>query len=131
MVFILDDDNSRIRIIRRKFGTAQLLAANDPVAGERILRKHDNLDIIFLDHDLGGPYTRGPLGDGIDLAKVMKKDGLHKNSFVIVHSLNRQGAQKIKECLSKTHKNVKVLPFYELSAMSKIDIEKFVEDKKS
>ena len=82
MIFILDDDNSRIKKIMKKFGKDNVVYANDPVEAETALRENDKFDIIFLDHDLGGPYTRGPKGDGIDLSRVMAKDNLHTDSFI-------------------------------------------------
>ena len=127
MIFILDDDNSRIKKIMKKFGKDNVVYANDPVEAETALRENEKFDIIFLDHDLGGPYTRGPKGDGIDLAKVMAKDKLHTDSFIIVHSLNHRGAQDIKICLSKTHKKMRVVPFYNIAVMHKWDIDNLVE----
>jgi len=112
MIFLLEDDKNRIKWFRKHW--PNMLHADNPVDGLRILQENDDFEFIFLDHDLGGAYTRGPQGDGIDLAKDMARLQLHTNVKVIVHSLNPVGARNIANELASTHDDVAVLSFIEL-----------------
>jgi len=112
-IFVLDDDMSRILWFQENFKSVSF--AFDPVKAWNILKNEEyNFDIIFLDHDLGGAFTRGSKGDGIDLARQMAKEGVYKNTRIIVHSRNPQGAQAIEEALKETHTNIELINYLNL-----------------
>lgn len=120
-IFVLDDDFDRLPAFRKKW--EDVTHATDPIAAAEILRTQ-KFDIIFLDHDLGGPYTRGPLGDGIDLAKVMAEEKLHVDTPIVIHSLNKVGAYNMHCELAGTHKFRFAMQFYtHIRNRSRIDIE--------
>jgi len=119
-IFVLDDDMERIEIFQEYFGKDNVDYSHDPIDAAEKLRNNE-YDQIFLDHDLGGPYTRGPKGDGIDLVRVMVEENLHVDTPIVLHSLNRKGAKNMEEILKKTHNNVVrvnfVIVFCELQKM--------------
>jgi DNA-binding response OmpR family regulator len=114
MIFILDDDMDRIKRMQKWLGKDNVMYAQDPEAARPILENNE-FKVIFLDHDLGGPYTRGPKGDGIDLAIWMRDEAIAASVPVVVHSLNVYGAKNIRNTLQDTH-DVIVKPFVYLTA---------------
>ena len=118
-IFVLDDDMHRIKWFKKAFSGDNVYYAHDPIEAERMLRDHE-YDIIYLDHDLGGPYTRGPKGDGIDLAEAMAKHKLHIDTPIVVHSLNHEGSEDILATLKHTHNTLFRIDFLRLK---KLDVE--------
>jgi response regulator of citrate/malate metabolism len=116
-IFVLDDDMNRINWFTQTFGSIDYAHTVD--AAKSIL-ENNIYDIIFLDHDLGGPYTSGPDGDGIDLAQWMASERIQLNAQIIVHSLNYDGAKNISKTLSASH-NVTVCNFIQLMNATKND----------
>lgn len=98
-IFVLDDDDERIHWFQLLGEEVEY--AHDPKEAEYII-SNDTFDIIFLDHDLGGPY-RGPCGDGIDLANIMASNLIHTSTPIVVHSMNYGGATNILNALRNTH----------------------------
>ena len=112
-IFVLDDDHWRIGWFQNTFGAENMDFAYEPIRAiaKLCLNKYDK---IFLDHDLGGAYTRGPNGDGIDVVKVMHEEHLHLNTPIVVHTMNEDGAKKMMEIFSYDHKFVECIPFWSL-----------------
>ena len=110
MIFVLEDDQKRVQWFIRHW--KQVVHTDDPVLAEKWLKENDDVDIIFLDHDLGGaPYTRGKNGDGIDLANTMAAQHIHEDTKIIIHSCNCVGAKNMLDALAETHTNVKCISF--------------------
>lgn len=109
-IFVLDDDINRIKKIQNWFGDS-ISFAHDPEEAWNVLLSESGWDIIMLDHDLGGPYTRGPKGDGIDLARTLVESDFQCDCPIIIHSLNQSGAENIYYCLTKKFNRVFILPF--------------------
>lgn len=122
-VFILEDDTDRIKWFQSIFPNA--IFATNPIHGYDVLKENLDLDAIFLDNDLGGPYMRGPYGDGIDLVKDIVKEKLHLNTLIVLHSHNDEKVLEMLELLKKTHNNVKRITFYDMRYERK---EKDIED---
>ena len=94
MIFVLEDDPNRIRWFRQNW--PGMVHTDNPVIGLDMVRDRPDLEMIFLDHDLGGaPYTRGDCGDGIDFAVALAHEGLHADTPITIHSLNVVGAKNI------------------------------------
>jgi hypothetical protein len=113
-IFVLDDDHWRIGWFLNTFGARNVDYAHGPIRAiaKLCLNKYDK---IFLDHDLGGAYTRGPNGDGIDVVKVMHEEKLHIDTPIVIHTMNEEAGKKMEKVLSYEHKNVEVIPFWILS----------------
>ena len=110
MIFVLEDDPYRIDWFKQNW--PDVLYTDNPLTGLDLIRDHPDLEMIFLDHDLGGAaYVRGEFGDGIDFAKAMAAEKLHVDTPVFIHSLNMPGAENIENALSGTHSMVRRVPF--------------------
>ena len=101
--FILEDDPRRIKHFISQFG--DIVHTDDIVEAKEILVK-TKFDLIFLDHDLGGPFQRGKNGDGIDIAYFLAGKSLQLDAVIIIHSLNDVGSSNMLQALSYTHNNV-------------------------
>lgn len=112
MIIVLDDSPERIKWFRSQFPAMR--HASTPPEALKILRSVDRFDAIYLDHDLGGPFKRGPEGDGIDVAKAMAEEGLHTDTPVIIHSLNVLGSLAMYNALKGTHQDVKMISYLKL-----------------
>lgn len=112
-IFLLEDSESRIDWFKQTFGDDNVVYSKNPEESLEYL-KNSHFDIIFLDHDLGGAYTPGEYGDGIDLAKKMVEEEIHINTPIIVHSLNPVGAENIAKTLQKTHSDVRIIDYLKL-----------------
>ena len=103
-IFILDDDEFRVSLVRRDFGRENVVWATTVREALTQLRNPiEKFDYIMLDHDLGGPFTEGPGGDGIKVAKIMAQEYLHRDTIVICHSFNPVGRKNMIETLKHTH----------------------------
>lgn len=102
MIFVLDDQTSRVEFFRSVVGKDNVDYAESPDAAFEKIRDN-RYRVVFLDHDLGGAYTRGPLGDGIDLAKRMVKEGLSVQCPIVIHSLNYDGAMNMYSFLKGSY----------------------------
>jgi len=122
-IFVLDDEIARISWFQKNWTNVEY--AHDPVQAEKLLSEND-YDLIFLDHDLGGAYERGPLGDGIDLARVMVEKEIHKDTPIVVHSLNYDGAGNMLDTLKYTHTKLCRLNFVRLIRSSHEEIHKYI-----
>jgi hypothetical protein len=125
-IFVLDDDMQRIKWFKKNW--ENVYYAHDPVEAEKMLRAN-NYDSIWLDHDLGGAYERGPKGDGIDLAKVMAKEELQTSTPVVVHSLNYYGTENILMTLRNTHESLFKIDFVTLRKMEVDEISIIIKHK--
>jgi DNA-binding LytR/AlgR family response regulator len=129
-VFILDDDPNRVSWFRRALiGYHIDFAAN--VADSLLMLRNCEYDIIFLDHDLGGPFTPGDDGDGIDVAKVMVAEMLQRNAVIFVHSCNPIGTNDIVSTLKETHPDIIAIayPYLKGNVLSKLLDEIHAEKK--
>ena len=96
-VFVLEDDNERIRYFKETFNDVDLYTnAYDAI---RALRKKV-YDVILLDNDLGDDA-----GSGIDVATFLHdtKDNRNNNAIIIVHSWNTPATASIKGLLSRAY----------------------------
>lgn len=109
MIFVLEDDQHRLDIFNHQYG--EIVHTDDVIEAASYLIKNNDIDVIFLDHDLGGaPYVRGANGDGIDLAEKMALLNIHVDTPIVIHSMNPWGAVNIYNTLKNTH-NATVIPF--------------------
>jgi len=111
--FVLEDDPNRIEWFQKQFGES-MVHTDDVLEAIEIL-KNSTFDLIFLDHDLGGgAYMRGENGDGIDLVEWMAKEESHVDVPIIIHSLNKPGADNMMAALKDTHSRVARVDFVTL-----------------
>ena len=125
-IFVLDDDMERIKWFKKHW--ENVYYSHNPIEAEKMLKANE-YDVVNLDADLGGAYQRGPLGDGIDLAKVMAKDELHVDVPTIVHSMNYPASENIISMLKPTHKNLFRIDFFTLRKMNAEQVAYITEHK--
>jgi len=108
-VLILEDDQNRVNTFVRELKNVD----RDITASSKIainLVKKVKYDVIFLDHDLGiVPETGEKTNDvylisgeytGYEVAQAIPQS-INKDTFVVIHSYNRVGAEKMQSVLDK------------------------------
>lgn len=107
---LVEDSPERVKWFRDKLGSRLLGVEKQPEHAIRLLRTLDpnSLDVIFLDHDLGGDFNVPPYT--VDVAKYLTTT-LSKTwpGFIVIHSHNPGGAQNLAAILHEY--DVHVWPF--------------------
>ncbi len=78
--------------------------------------KEESYDIIFLDRDLGNTEDNGE-----KVALEMMKQKLNLGATIVIHTMNPNGQESMKNYLEKFHKKVYVIPYTELIKMKRKD----------
>jgi len=96
-IFILEDDNCRIRQFHANFKNAELTITDSSKEAIKILKKEKRFDYIFLDHDLGGKQmVDSGENTGFEVAQWLFQHPKKKPKFnLYVHSLNPAGRKNI------------------------------------
>ena len=113
-IVILEDDPNRIRQFKEKIGVASnlmIFTDVDPCI-KYVKNNKDSIDMIFLDHDLGGEIyvDSSNHNTGYTMAKKIKE--IYGDSYprTIVHSLNPAGVKNIMNILT----DAEAIPFQTL-----------------
>ena len=97
-VLFLEDDHNRIAKARREFVGSDLTVAETAQSAIAALDAN-RFDLVSLDHDLGGTVMAESDGNsGYAVARhiaAMEAPPV----FVIIHSFNPVGAQRMEDCL--------------------------------
>jgi len=96
-VFILEDDQNRVRQFKANFSKCELTFTDTSKEAISILKKERRFDYIFLDHDLGGmQMVDSGKNTGYEVAQWISKHSSKQPKFdLYVHSLNPAGRQNI------------------------------------
>ena len=119
-IFVLEDDVNRISWFKKTFNDAKIDVVNKVSEASRNLRKN-KYDLIFLDHDLETDNRTGE-----DIAWEMNRDKLAQDTPVIIHTINKDGSEKIKKYLDKYHKKVYLISFLDLKEKHRIDFKEYL-----
>lgn len=96
-IFILEDNKERINFFKEKLNKHDLFITDNVYdAIEYIDKSYKEIDLYFLDHDLGDEIyvNTNDYNTGTTLAKHIKtKEDL--NGRIIIHSMNYFGAQEM------------------------------------
>jgi len=96
-ILIVEDNSNRIASFQQMLKGANLDVTKDTKQAIEWL-KHNQYDVILLDHDLGDEvFVASGEGTGWEVAKWIADN--HYQSDVIVHSWNTAGARNIKAIL--------------------------------
>lgn len=100
-ILVLEDDPIRQKIFSEKLiGSSFVIVSTAKEAIKKLAEK--NWDYAFLDHDLGGEiYVESGEGTGYEVAEWLAAHPEHHPRFVIIHSFNPAGAQKMQDVLPK------------------------------
>ncbi len=114
-ILFLDDDPFRHTVVRLdlRFSGAKLVAVKTCEEAVRAIAK-EKFDLILLDHDLDGQVfvPSGP-GTGFEVAQSIPAS-VNRETRVIVHSLNEDGAKRMIEAIGPTAEWV---PFHQLAGV--------------
>lgn len=114
-IFVLEDDENRIRWFKEKYDHLHLdIAISFDEAKE--LLSNNEYHMLFLDHDLGGEVyvDVNEYNTGTSVAKYMTDNGLQKHSSILIHSLNPVGSGTMLSILRNRDYNVGVETFTRL-----------------
>lgn len=103
-IFVLEDSAERLISFRKWLSAHDVAYAEDAWTAHPIL-KDQKFDVIFLDHDLGNrsDVRSDDPNTGYAVAKEIA-NGVNKNTQVVVHSMNPNGALNILGVLSPGNK---------------------------
>jgi len=99
-IVIVEDYIERIKKFRRKLIGNNVVITKNPKEAIDLLRT-EPIDVLFLDHDLGGtgqPEPSGP-GTGYEVAKWLEENPEFQPNQIIIHSLNPVGQKNMKAAL--------------------------------
>lgn len=103
-ILILEDSDERIQQFKKNFMGAKLIFTQTPKEAIEQLKKH-KIDILFLDHDLGGTtYADSDENSGYAVAKWLEENPEFKPKEIILHSLNPDGVAKMNAALPEARK---------------------------
>lgn len=113
-VLFLDDDSNRTKRFKRTYPYASTTTTAEGMI--HLLRKGDEVDILFLDHDLGG-LTFVDSGDKNTGAEVVRWIVEHKPKIqlIVVHSLNYPAAIRMEADLIDAGYHAQRCPFTALN----------------
>jgi len=114
-VFVLDDDEERLKWFKRYFSKDQVDTALDVPSAIEMLDAND-YDAVFLDHDLlpehYGAKDHDDEHSGYAVAHALAQEAKRQRSAtIIVHSLNPDGALRMTELLHGAGYATDYIPF--------------------
>lgn len=113
-IIFLDDDHNRWH----EFKQAMPQAVHAETAEQciQMIKNSQNIDWLFLDHDLGGEaYVNSNRKDcGMEVVRFLCDAKLTNLDKIIVHSHNKGAAIEMEKKLYAAGYNVRMIPFYNL-----------------
>jgi CheY-like chemotaxis protein len=114
-ILFLDDNPERHSTFHIRSGGCEVDHVFTAQEAIRYLDKY-SYDIVFLDHDLGGPESENQLVDGAEDGRFVAKwiaenPGPFKETTFIVHSLNTVGNKSICQIIKEAGLTVRSKPF--------------------
>ena len=112
-ILILEDDPQRVCRFRELFKALEVELRHVATAADAIALLHsDRFDAVFLDHDLGGRVyvDSDEPNTGFQVAKALPET-LNRSSFVVVHSWNPGGTEKMLDVLQRKGCRAQAAPF--------------------
>ena len=111
-VLFLDDSIERHRAMRINSLGANVDFVFNAEEALNLLKKN-SYEMIMLDHDLGGEDENKIVPDGYYVASYMARNmPQHKETPIIIHSLNGAGAERMKLVLDKAgYMYIHIIPF--------------------
>jgi CheY-like chemotaxis protein len=117
-ILILEDDQIRIDWFFEYFAGENISVTSKPETAIQLLNTIE-FDRIYLDHDLlEWHYFEDATCDkttGLAVAKFLAKSGNQKNARIFIHSLNINGANRMKDALEQANRYCLLTPIDKLS----------------
>ena len=114
-IFVLDDNEERLKWFDRRFPFDQVDTAMDPTTAIKMLHEH-SYDAVFLDHDLLPEHYGADEWDdettGYAVAQALAEEAKRQRSAtIIVHSMNADGALRMVQRLHGAGYATDYIPF--------------------
>lgn len=117
-ILVLEDDPERHKAFKNRFAELQSDATYTIVETAQdceSLLKSEEYELIFLDHDLGGKVfvDSKDLNTGAAVARwiAKNKESILGDPIFIVHSLNPDGSEYMRQTISEVFSEVYRMPF--------------------
>ena len=123
-ILILEDNDFRIRIFRAYFDKLphEVCYSKTAVDAITFLEENDDVDLAFLDHDLGDEVfvDSGRPDTGAEVTRWMVENDYNRDISITIHSLNPGGQVTMEQTLVKGGFGfVHITPFTQLAGMLK------------
>lgn len=114
-ILFLDDNPERHRVFGRTAAGHAVDHAYTAAEAIAFLRG-DTYEVVYLDHDLGGPESEGLILDGVEDGRFVAHwiaEHAHDmpGTFFVVHSLNFAGAEAMMALLRGVGLEARRIPF--------------------
>ncbi len=112
-ILIIEDNDQRIKVFKRELIPNELFIFTDAAPGIEFMKNDsEGIDLLMLDHDLGGTMWADPSGENTGSAVVRWMiANKPKISSIIIHSHNVVEAKNMFTDLSKAGYAVDLMPF--------------------
>ena len=112
--FILEDDVSRMGLFHEVLGF-NVTHRDNVEDAKKVYEKYKPFDIVLLDHDLCNEHYVGKRLDentGYQFAEwLAKTQDCNEATYVVIHSYNPDGAERMEDVLQKSGWNAHRIPF--------------------
>jgi hypothetical protein len=111
-IFILEDSQERIKFFKDKLMKHELFIF-EHVHEAEIFIQNNEVDMMFLDHDLEGFHhipSELPIS-GYEFVKFIVEKGLAKNATIIIHSMDVPGSANMYHLLNNNGYKSTRIPF--------------------
>lgn len=114
MIIFLDDNPIRTKEFARKIPHAQTATTAQETI-KFIENSDEQIELLFLDHDLGGQEFVDSSREDTGMEVVRYIEANHPAiDKIVIHSLNTPAALEMKSRLAKMKYDVDYIPFYSL-----------------
>ncbi|MFW6134743.1 MAG: cyclic-phosphate processing receiver domain-containing protein [Elusimicrobiota bacterium] len=111
-ILFFDDMENRHIKFRQQHSKDEIKSAFTAKQAISILNEHSPFNEVHLDHDIGGVYMPSDKNSGLAVAEYISNMEKYKiPDKVIIHSLNKKGAEKMYAKLEEANINVEYSPF--------------------
>jgi hypothetical protein len=110
-IFFLDDSKERHERFRLNRLHAEITFAWTYEEACKVLSR-DSFDVVYLSHNLTSSKVNKKDKNGVDLAEFLSMLPLERRpEFVVIHSFNKNGRQRMKTILSGAGIRCRISPF--------------------
>ncbi len=115
-IFVLDDDERRVRWFRKRFKGDRIETTDNPEKAKELIQI-GKYDAIFLDHDLLPHHYKSNEHDdfrntGFEIANWLAENkDIQPAAMIIVHTRNADGGLRMVEKLREGKRQVEYVPF--------------------
>jgi hypothetical protein len=106
-ILVIEDDHRRKQFFQTIFKNNNIIFASNNNKAKKRMEEHSDLDMICVDYDIGYDQKSSE-----SIEHILDND-LYPNTKFLVHSMNKTGANQLKNMLTN-NRIVEVVPFEEI-----------------